>query len=90
MTNKEAIGHLLTIMIYSETDGYTDKAREALEMAVKALEQQTGHWIKEQGNIYKCSNCRHFLDFYGVNAGRGDANYCPNCGARMERKNYDN
>lgn len=27
------------------------------------------------------------LDFRGVNAGRGSANYCPNCGARMEESN---
>lgn len=43
-----------------------------------------GHWLKDRGSIYKCSNCRNILDFDGVNAGRGDANYCPNCGAKME------
>lgn len=42
------------------------------------------HWIDPKYGVYKCSNCRHFLDFSGVNAGRGDANYCPNCGAKME------
>lgn len=40
MTNKEAIGHLQTIIIYSENDGYTDKAREALKMAIEALQHQ--------------------------------------------------
>lgn len=35
-------------------------------------------------NVYRCDQCGNFLDFYGVNAGRGDANYCPNCGAKME------
>lgn len=48
-------------------------------------------WIDQQHlifkhEIFKCSNCGHFLDFGGVNAGRGDANYCPNCGARMDGK----
>ena len=35
-------------------------------------------------HIVKCSVCNNTLDMYGVNAGRGDANFCPNCGARME------
>lgn len=34
-----------------------------------------------QPYVYKCSNCHNFLDFKGVNAGRGNANWCPNCGA---------
>lgn len=47
-------------------------------------------WIDQQHlifkhEIFKCSNCGNFLDFGGVNAGRGDANYCPNCGAKMEK-----
>lgn len=39
MTNKEAIMHLSTIKIYSYQDGYTDAAREALEMAITALQE---------------------------------------------------
>ena len=42
------------------------------------------HWIDQKHGVYKCSNCRNYLDFRGVNAGRGDANYCPNCGAEMD------
>ena len=44
-----------------------------------------GKWIEtsKRSNIYYCDKCRNFLDFSGVNAGRGDANYCPNCGADM-------
>lgn len=34
-------------------------------------------------HIVKCSVCNNTLDMYGVNAGRGDANFCPNCGADM-------
>lgn len=40
MTNAEAIEHLKNIKIYSFQDGYTDEAREALDMAIKALETQ--------------------------------------------------
>lgn len=42
------------------------------------------YWIKQEREIFKCSNCGNYLDFRGVNAGRGDANYCPNCGTKME------
>ena len=43
-----------------------------------------GEW-KHSGwkEVYACSVCGNFLDFSGVNAGRGDTNYCPNCGADM-------
>ena len=43
MTNAEAIEHLKNIKIYSFQDGYIDEAREALDMAIKALEAQ--EWI---------------------------------------------
>ena len=53
-----------------------------------------GHWISVSQTkfeklffpqrVFKCSVCGHYLDFDGVNAGRGSANYCPNCGAKMD------
>lgn len=58
----------------------------------KEPERMRGKWIKKgtrnflgfiNNRIYECSNCGNLLDFEGVNAGRGDANYCPNCGAYM-------
>ena len=51
--------------------------------------RKTGHWINAKvgklfpSNDFKCSECGNILDFNGVNCGRGDANYCPNCGAKM-------
>lgn len=49
-----------------------------------------GRWIRlDKDNMFfvphmlKCSVCGNTLDKHGVNAGRGDANYCPNCGAQM-------
>jgi len=46
-----------------------------------------GKWIHRPGswfhNDYQRSECGDYLDFNGLNAGRGDANYCPNCGADM-------
>ena len=35
-------------------------------------------------NMVKCSRCGNTLDMDGVNVGRGDANYCPNCGSKMD------
>ncbi|MBQ0088699.1 MAG: hypothetical protein KBT27_05155 [Prevotellaceae bacterium] len=53
-----------------------------------------GRWINvsatKRERIFKCSVCRNTLDFDGVNAGRGDANYCPNCGAKMDEKENNN
>jgi hypothetical protein len=48
-----------------------------------------GEWINAKvgklfpSNDYKCSICGNILNFDGVNCGRGDANFCPNCGADM-------
>ena len=51
----------------------------------KSVEPKNGKWINTAWRIiYKCSECGNYLDFNGVNAGRGDANFCPNCGAKME------
>ena len=51
-------------------------------------ERKTGRWILYDKRFpwmqdYKCSECGNYLDFSGVNAGRGSANFCPNCGADM-------
>ena len=47
-----------------------------------------GKWKKigKWGRVYRCNQCGNFLDFDGVNAGRGDANFCPNCGAKMDAR----
>ena len=50
-----------------------------------------GHWIQYDKIFpwryhYKCSECGNYLDFTGVNGGRGEANFCPNCGAKMKGK----
>lgn len=56
---------------------------------------RTGEWIKKSdGIIFKrewgiCSECGNTLDFAGLNAGRGNANFCPNCGVKMKRGEID-
>lgn len=71
MTNKEAIEKLKEILFMT---GY----KEALNIAIKALEERPhGKWEK-QNCFYKCSVC-------GVYSLDGTAlhNYCHNCGADM-------
>ena len=52
---------------------------------IDAVPVRHGKWIKtgRWGRDYQCDQCRNYLDFDGVNAGRGSANFCPNCGAYM-------
>ena len=49
-------------------------------------EPKKGKWIKTArwGRVYYCHQRRNYLDFDGVNAGRGSTNFCPNCGCRMD------
>ncbi len=58
-----------------------------------------GRWIGESQTklekllfsqrVFKCSVCGNYLDFDGVNVGRGSANFCPNCGAMMDEVEED-
>ena len=57
MTNQEAIEHIKNIKIYSWQDGYTDEAREALDMAISALQAQE--------ETVRCKDCKYSIDFYG-------------------------
>ena len=145
MTIDEAISIMNVIVHMLEPQYDTDRIEDAVEMAIKALEQEPcsdcisreatverlckiaeimnkkreglgspyvmaalfiqdnkdefppvtpqpkmGRWINAKvgkmfpSNDYKCSECGNILDFDGVNCGRGDANYCPNCGAKMQ------
>ena len=67
-----------------------------LSWAIKEMNGESvkhGHWIRESqtrfekiffsSRVFKCSVCGNYLDFDDVNVGRGSANYCPNCGAKM-------
>lgn len=62
-----------------------NRAMGAKDINVPNKERKKGKWVKvgHFGRSYKCDQCGNFLDFDGVNVGRGDANFCPNCGADM-------
>ena len=56
---------------------------EALDMAIKALERSTGHWINYNTPCFsECSECSHPFDW--ADNCMEDWQYCPNCGAKME------
>ena len=69
------------------TKDRTVDANDIMRFPSAEPEQKKGKWIKvgHWGRCYKCNQCGNYLDFDGVNAGRGDVNFCPNCGARMTR-----
>ena len=65
-----------------------------LTMGIEALEnQKTGHWINRH-NIYAnrtfdtkvCSECQYEYS-YDAETGISNANFCPNCGAKMKGEN---
>ena len=76
------IGALHNVTFEDGTD--REIVYRCVELTPTIEERKTGKWVHTNGNTFKCSICGNFLNFHGVNAGRGDANYCPNCGAKME------
>ena len=86
MTRKEAIERLNYLNNkcdpYECPDTECHKCDEAVDMAIEALEQEPkrGKW-EQAKDIEKeyavCTNCKHHGEFY--------MDYCPNCGAKMER-----
>lgn len=78
-----------TIRVDQHTEEYQTKPLK--QVPTIEPQRKKGKWIyldKDKRffhpHIVKCSVCDNTLDMYGVNAGRGDANFCPNCGAEME------
>ena len=74
MTNKEAIERLSNkLNVY----GFTAEDNEALDMAIKALEE-TDTGLQEQNNLF-CPRCHVATVISDVLR----INYCPYCGAKM-------
>lgn len=92
MTREEAIKTWLPIISMGIDN--MPELKEALDMAIKSLEQEPkkGHWIKYDKeyfaaekltpvihSIRECSECHtRIADFCG------EMKYCPNCGVKME------
>lgn len=62
-------------------------AADVRENVKGAWKQMPKGWFRSRD--VQCSNCGNTLDMNGVNAGRGDANFCPNCGADMRGEHDD-
>ena len=60
---------------------YCDKLwKTAYERGKAEAHPKKGKWIDYCGDL-KCDQCGCEADLFGI---RGEWNYCPNCGARME------
>ena len=79
MTRNEALEILQAVKFLLPIEAYTDRAEEALDIAIAALERPHGKNISEDG--FLCSVCT-FGDFGGFHG--YEPNFCPNCGAEME------
>ena len=77
MTNEEASFILANI----DRRVCDDELSDALDMAIKALEQQptrpTARWERLVDDFKKCSKCGKPVKFYR------NYKHCPGCGARM-------
>lgn len=86
MTNVEAIIVLKYGMKYRNPKNDTEKDRnEALDMAISALSENKGEWIKfkdfEEGYFHiKCSKCGQY---WSIDDHAKIFKYCFNCGADM-------
>ena len=82
MSREEALQILDTIPTIGEQV-------DALEMAIKALEQEPkiGRWIEKDGydgdTYYDCSECGESWTTIEGTPWNNGMKFCPNCGARM-------
>lgn len=92
MTRAKAIEYLKNIAIYSVQDGYTDEARQALDMAIKALEEperKNGKWIEKEYSPFYCSVCGTYQYSASWEIKNKEYNFCPRCGADMRGTDYE-
>ena len=88
------VGHLRSPTEPCMSELNVKKAIE-LQPTVNAVPVVRGEWILiGRGRItksrdLKCSVCGNYFRVYDdvtLNAGRGDANFCPSCGAKMDKE----
>ena len=92
MIREEAIA-----MLKSKMDGSVDTSyewAETVRMAIEALSERTGKWIKATGMMppefhghHCCSECGNFANMEPPFGNREDlSKFCQNCGAKMLRE----
>lgn len=88
MTREEAIARIKDHMIAHEIkEPRAIYISEALDMAIKALEQDTRQVAKWVNNIHDlpiCSACGNYAVFDHAIDDYYYSDYCPKCGAKME------
>ena len=68
---------------------------EEARAAAMKRDRAKGKWILVHKGVlsttYRCSHCGNYFEEHSntLNAGRGDKNYCPNCGAEMREEAND-
>lgn len=87
MTNEEAIHILGALYRKCQYLGMYPKVNEALDLAIKALEERTkGKWVKISENLsqhYECSECRARPLIARLTDEDVLSTFCPSCGAHM-------
>ena len=85
----DAIGHIATM-----PDGDKCIRRSAVKYTLSMLpsaqpEMKKGKWVKIPGMNEYCSACNQFFPLSYFQGRPFEINYCPNCGAKMEEKQYE-
>ena len=57
---------------------FSTEEKKKIRFMIETEPAAPAHWIDMNHEIHKCSNCGNYLD--------GDANYCPNCGKKMNKE----
>lgn len=104
MSDKEAAKVLIAHRIrFMDDFGWDKTTLEALDIAIASLATESklvvkGEWNEiERGGLFikyalfRCTHCGNIFKVYEdtLNAGRGDKNFCPNCGADMRKETND-
>ena len=75
---------ILRLLLLRHRKGNTELLNESLDMAIEALrqpERKTGKWIPNSPVTMKCDQCGFVIKDWDWHR----FNFCPNCGAEMER-----
>lgn len=98
MTNEEAINELKNRYLRISAFAYKEqcnKANEALDIAIQAVEKQIPKKITHEATIYKCCtcpNCKNVVDEYTEFLGkkvRVTYAYCHYCGQKLDWSDND-
>lgn len=91
MTIEGAIAELQNLIKADDVPFYYNGAiQKVIETIIDECKPKVGRWIDTNmtccgAKVYKCSVCDNEIDEMPTEMGEPIWNYCPNCGAKMER-----